>query len=169
MAHALALVTPLVLAALLPFQGVGREATRLTQARVTPPRLDVAPDLPWASTLQAHGRSYLLTRPVLLKRGAKGSVREGVASLLEAVHRETGCAQKTRRVWDAFVCAHRLHRPQVCSACVCVCNHHDVTTRPSLASHLLPLLVPCSGASLASRTLCTLSRWPPSWPSIAWM
>ena len=119
MAHALALVTPLVLAALLPFQGVGREATRLTQARVTPPRLDVAPDLPWASTLQAHGRSYLLTRPVLLKRGAKGSVREGVASLLEAVHRETGCAQKTRRVWDAFVCAHRLHRPQV-RALVCV-------------------------------------------------
>ena len=111
MAHAL--VTPLVLAALLPFHGVGREARRLTQARGTPPRLDVAPDLPWASTLQAHGRSYLLTRPVLLKRGAKGSVREGVASLLEAVHRETGCAQKTRRVWDAFVCAHRLHRPQV--------------------------------------------------------
>ena len=39
-------------------------------------------------------------------------MREGVWALLDAVHRERGNAADTRRVWDAFVLAHRLHRYQ---------------------------------------------------------
>ena len=59
----------------------------------------------------------LAEKAVLLKRGgAPGSVREGITTLLEALERESTSAEDTRKVWDAFVLAHKLHRNQLRSS-----------------------------------------------------
>ena len=81
-------------------------------------RMDDEPDPPGWTEMPVFGSiGDSQPMPVLLRRGTPNSVREGICSLLEVVHRENGgCSADTRRVWDAFVLAHKLHHSQLRSS-----------------------------------------------------
>ena len=86
--------------ALLPAPNI-----RQIRPRCAAIRMDAEPDSLAAGAAE---------KAVLLKRGgAPGSVREGITTLLEALERESTSAEDTRKVWDAFVLAHKLHRNQL--------------------------------------------------------
>ena len=99
---------------------VRHAATISAPKRAAPPRLDTERDMPSYAPLgeplaPPSPPAFSPARgefPIRLRRGAPGSVRQGVWSLLEAVHRESASAEDTRKVWDAFVLSHKLHRHQ---------------------------------------------------------